>query len=178
MSQPGAGAAAATDPSPSPSPAPPPPVVEWPEGGALTRDWAAALASTLDWCSRHLPADRLPSLLVKRNDQNSCKWRDRNSCAASGAGWRCCSQPCGARRRQIHLPAPPALCSTPTHVCPRRLPCRRRLRPPPDSLIFLPAACFACPCEEGHGCTAVQRCWPPSRLNRHRCHQEHSIMRS
>jgi serine/threonine-protein phosphatase 5 len=38
-------------------------VVEWPEGGALTRDWVAGLASTLDWCSRHLPADRLPAVL-------------------------------------------------------------------------------------------------------------------
>ncbi|XP_025822407.1 uncharacterized protein LOC112898266 [Panicum hallii] len=103
MSQPGAGAVAATNPSPSPSPAPPPPVVEWPEGGALTRGWAAALASVAE------DATKL------------------------------------------------------------------RLRPPPDSLIFLPAGCFACPWEEGHGCTAVQRCWPPSRLSRHRCHQEHSI---
>uniref|UniRef100_K3YHZ5 Serine/threonine-protein phosphatase n=1 Tax=Setaria italica TaxID=4555 RepID=K3YHZ5_SETIT len=58
MSQPGA--AAATDPSPSPAS---PPVVEWPEGGALTRDWVAGLAATLDWCSRHLPADRLPTVL-------------------------------------------------------------------------------------------------------------------
>ncbi|KAG0524539.1 hypothetical protein BDA96_07G220300 [Sorghum bicolor] len=53
--------AAATDPSPAPAPAPP--VVEWPEGGALTPDWVAGLESTLDWCSRHLPADRLPSVL-------------------------------------------------------------------------------------------------------------------
>ncbi|WVZ92221.1 hypothetical protein U9M48_038304 [Paspalum notatum var. saurae] len=60
-------AAAAADPSPAPSvspcPPPAPPVVEWPEGGALTRDWVAALASTLDWCSRHLPADQLPTVL-------------------------------------------------------------------------------------------------------------------
>jgi len=67
MEQPGAGAAGAVamDPSPSPSTAAPqaPPVVEWPEGGALTRDWVAGLASTLDWCSRHLPADRLPTVL-------------------------------------------------------------------------------------------------------------------
>lgn len=60
--------AAPTDPSPSPSPAPPapsppPPVAEWPEGGALTRDWVAGLTATLDWCSRHLPADRLPTVL-------------------------------------------------------------------------------------------------------------------
>ncbi|CAD6246003.1 unnamed protein product [Miscanthus lutarioriparius] len=76
-----AAAAAATDPSPAPAhampqpdaiaaaaaatadPSPAPPVVEWPEGGALTRDWVAGLESTLDWCSRHLPADRLPAVL-------------------------------------------------------------------------------------------------------------------
>jgi len=67
IEQPGAGAAdaVAMDPSPSPSTAAPqaPPVVEWPEGGALTQDWVAGLASTLDWCSRHLPADRLPAVL-------------------------------------------------------------------------------------------------------------------
>jgi serine/threonine-protein phosphatase 5 len=70
MSQPAAADAdaVAMDPSPSPSPAAPhaplpPAVVEWPEGGALTRDWVAGLASTLDWCSRHLPADRLPTVL-------------------------------------------------------------------------------------------------------------------
>lgn len=74
MSQPDADAilipiAAAMDPSPAPAPAPAPApvpaptVVEWPEGGALTRDWVAGLASTLDWCSRHLPADRLPAVL-------------------------------------------------------------------------------------------------------------------
>jgi serine/threonine-protein phosphatase 5 len=56
-----AAAAAATDPSLDPTLAPP--VVKWPEGGALTRDWVAGLASTLDWCSRHLPADRLPVVL-------------------------------------------------------------------------------------------------------------------
>ena len=54
----GAADAAAMDPAPAA-----PPVVEWPEGGALTRDWVAGLASTLDWCSRHLPADRLPTVL-------------------------------------------------------------------------------------------------------------------
>ena len=54
----GAADAAAMDPAPAA-----PPVVEWPEGGALTRDWVAGLASTLDWCSRHLPADRLPAVL-------------------------------------------------------------------------------------------------------------------
>ncbi|CAM0147086.1 unnamed protein product [Urochloa decumbens] len=68
LSQPGAAdadAAAAMDPSPSPSPSAPlaPPVVEWPEGGALTRDWVAGLESALDWSSRHLPADRLPEVL-------------------------------------------------------------------------------------------------------------------
>jgi len=85
MSQPDAvavaAAAAATDPSPAPAhampqpdaiaaaaaatadPSPAPPVVEWPEGGALTRDWVAGLESTLDWCSRHLPGDRLPAVL-------------------------------------------------------------------------------------------------------------------
>lgn len=63
MSQPDADAiaAAATDPSPAPDPVPP--VVEWPEDGALTREWVAGLESTLDWCSRHLPADRLPAVL-------------------------------------------------------------------------------------------------------------------
>ncbi|XP_062191931.1 serine/threonine-protein phosphatase 7-like isoform X2 [Phragmites australis] len=58
----GAAMAMAADPAPSPSPPPPPPV-EWPEDGLLTRDWVAGLTSTLDWCSRHLPADRLPSVL-------------------------------------------------------------------------------------------------------------------
>uniref|UniRef100_A0A0E0IEE4 Serine/threonine-protein phosphatase n=1 Tax=Oryza nivara TaxID=4536 RepID=A0A0E0IEE4_ORYNI len=60
MSQPDA---AADDPSPSPSPNPPPPPVAWPEDGALTREWVAGLTATLDWCSRSLPADRLPDVL-------------------------------------------------------------------------------------------------------------------
>ncbi|XP_062195415.1 serine/threonine-protein phosphatase 7-like isoform X2 [Phragmites australis] len=56
----GTAMAVAADPAPSPSPPPP---VEWPEDGVLTRDWVAGLTSTLDWCSRHVPADRLPSVL-------------------------------------------------------------------------------------------------------------------
>ncbi|TVT99147.1 hypothetical protein EJB05_55496 [Eragrostis curvula] len=62
MSQPdGAVANAAADPSPSAPPRPPP--VEWPEDDQLTREWVAGLTSTLDWCSRHLPADQLPTVL-------------------------------------------------------------------------------------------------------------------
>jgi serine/threonine-protein phosphatase 5 len=60
MSQPN-GAAAAADPPPLPPLRPLP--VEWPEDGRLTRDWVAGLTSTLDWCSRHLPADQLPTVL-------------------------------------------------------------------------------------------------------------------
>ncbi|XP_010235301.1 serine/threonine-protein phosphatase 7 isoform X2 [Brachypodium distachyon] len=74
MSEPAAAAAAAADDplpspsplpsSPSPAPAPPrPPPVEWPEGGVLTRDWVTGLSETLDWCSRNLPPDQLPSVL-------------------------------------------------------------------------------------------------------------------
>ncbi|TVU05168.1 hypothetical protein EJB05_48321 [Eragrostis curvula] len=62
MSQPdGAVANAAADPSPSAPPRPPP--VEWPEDDQLTREWVAGLTATLDWCSRHLPADQLPTVL-------------------------------------------------------------------------------------------------------------------
>ncbi|KAK3122136.1 hypothetical protein QOZ80_8BG0665560 [Eleusine coracana subsp. coracana] len=56
------GAGAAADPSPPPPPPRPPPV-EWPEDGRVTREWVAELTSTLDWCSRHLPADQLPTVL-------------------------------------------------------------------------------------------------------------------
>lgn len=64
MSQPNGAAAtadAAVDPSPPPPPRPSP--VEWPEDGRLTREWVAELTSTLDWCSRHLPPDQLPTVL-------------------------------------------------------------------------------------------------------------------
>uniref|UniRef100_A0ACD6AI44 Uncharacterized protein n=1 Tax=Avena sativa TaxID=4498 RepID=A0ACD6AI44_AVESA len=58
----------AADPSspplpPSPSPVPRPAPVEWPEDGVLTRDWVAAFTATLDWCSRNLPPDQIPSVL-------------------------------------------------------------------------------------------------------------------
>jgi serine/threonine-protein phosphatase 5 len=63
MSDPDGAADPPTPTPPSPSPVAAPPPVEWPEDGVLTRDWVAAFTATLDWCSRSLPPDKLPSVL-------------------------------------------------------------------------------------------------------------------